>query len=118
MPLNTITHPGEYDLLIYEGDSFRLEVLVREKKGGPPVDLTGLVALSQIRNRPGGKLIVSFTTEIPNPVDGIVVISLTADQTRVLPSKAVWDLELDGGISNRHTILAGKVTVCPDVTLP
>jgi len=115
MPLSTIARPGQYDLVIYAGDSVRREVLVREQ-GGTPVDLTGYIPRAQIRDRAGGKLLAAFIATIPTPSSGVIELLLDTVQTRLLPGAGVWDLELDGGITNTVTILAGSVKVVADVT--
>ena len=115
MPLDSIARPGTYDLVFVAGDSFRRELLVREQ-GGSPIDLTGLVARAQIRNRPNGTILATITTSIPTPTNGIIIITMDATQTRALPGSGKWDIELDGGITNLHTILAGGVKVIPDIT--
>lgn len=115
MPFASLTFPQAYPLTIYAGDSFTRSVLVREKVG-TPIDLTGLVARAQIRDRPDGTLLATITTAIPVPVDGVIELSMDANTVRALPGAGTWDLELDGGVNNIHTIIVGPVKVTPDVT--
>ena len=76
-----------------------------------------MIPQTQIRDRPKGKLLAEFTVTIPIPTNGEVIFSLDTAQTRALPGKGVWDLELDGGATNTHTIVNGEVCVIPDVTV-
>ena len=115
MPLSDLTEPARLDLKFVSGDSFSRTILIKDENG--PIDLTGLTGRAQIRDRPNGTLLAEFTVTIPTPLTGEVVFSLTTAQTRALPGKGVWDLELDGGLNNTHTIVTGAVCVIPDVTV-
>ena len=116
MPLSDLTEPAKLDLKFVAGDSFLRSIKLLEPDS-TPVDLTGLTGRAQIRDRPNGKLLADFTVTIPDPLAGEVFFSLDATQTRALPGGGVWDLELDGGITNIHTIVSGTVKVIPDVTV-
>lgn len=116
MPLSDLTEPARLDLKLVAGDSFTRTIRLQEQ-GGTAIDLTGLTGRAQIRDRPKGKLLAEFTVAIPTPANGEVVFSLDTTQTRALPGKGVWDLELDGGATNTHTIVSGEVCVTPDVTV-
>jgi len=115
MPLSDFTEPGTLNLRIVCGDSFTKTLTVQESDG-TAINLTGITGRAELRKRFGGALIQAFTVAIPTPTNGQVTFSLTATETRGLVD-GVWDIELDGGISNRHTILQGTVTVLPDVTV-
>lgn len=99
------------------GDSFTRSLILKESDG-TLIDLSGLTGRAQIRVRAGSPTVLAdFTVSIPTPANGEVIFSLTTIQTRALPGCAVWDLELDGGDTNTHTVVAGDVTVTPDVTV-
>ena len=114
MPLEDLTQPAKLDLTIVSGDSFSREIIV-EENDGTPIDLTGLTGYAQIRTRAGGGLLADFTVVIV-PLEGKITISLDTTQTAALPGKGVWDLELNGGATNTHTIVTGCICVLPDVT--
>jgi hypothetical protein len=116
MPLSDLTEPARLDLKLVAGDSFSRTVRLQEQNGDP-IDLTGLTGRAQIRDRPKGKLLAEFTVTIPTPTNGEITFSLDTTQTRALPGAGVWDLELDGGTTNTHTIVSGDVKVIPDVTV-
>lgn len=116
MPLSDLTEPARLDLRFVAGDSFSRTIALKDENGDP-IDLTGLTGRAQIRNRPNGDLLADFTVSIPTPANGEITFSLDTTQTRALPGKGVWDLELDGGATNTHTIVSGDVKVIPDVTV-
>jgi hypothetical protein len=115
VPLSDLTEPARLDLKFVAGDSFARSIQLKEADQ-TAIDLTGLVGRAQIRERPKGKLLADFAISIPTPTNGEVFFSLTATQTRALPGDGVWDLELDGGDTNTHTVVSGNVKVIPDVT--
>lgn len=115
MPLQDLSEPARVDLKMVAGDSFSKEFRLREQDG-TAIDLTGLTGRAQVRDRPGGELLAEFTVG-PLDATGVVTISLTTAQTRALPGKGVWDLELDGGATNTKTIVQGDVKVIPDITV-
>lgn len=117
--------PQVLNLALYAGDgvSFRL---ICTNIAGAPVDLTGTVK-AQIRVRPVAEdpPIVEFSAGLVDAYQGIVVLSLTGDQTQELsddPSSnagrfvGVWDIEWDPIDSEPRTLCQGKVECVSDVT--
>ena len=109
-------NPGVYPLQVYRGDTQTWQfVLWQDPAKTVPVDLSGAVAKSQIRNRPGGLLRVDLGTaiELPNKVD----MSLASAASLTLEAGIwAWDLQLTYAGGNVQTVLAGPVPVTPDVT--
>jgi hypothetical protein len=105
--------PAILPLDIYRGDTLRLQFKFWSQ-GQAPLDLTGVVAKSQIRDRPAGTTIIDLicTVTLPNIVD--LVLSATASQS--LPPAGFWDLQLTYASGDVRTPLAGPVTVTPDIT--
>ena len=86
-----------------------------------PKDLSGAVARMDLRDRVGGALLLSLTS----PSGGIVVdntnhtitITVTAAITTLMTyKKAVYDLEVQASDGTVSVLLAGSVTVIPEVT--
>ena len=119
MPLSDLSEPAKLDLVIVAGDSFTRTLVIQDSTL-VPINLTGLTGRAQIRARSGSALLEAFTVTIASPTTGEVTFALTATQTRALSataSSAKWDLELDGGDTNTHTILTGSITITPDITV-
>lgn len=114
----SIKEPGRKDWAYVRGDSFMRTFVI--KQGGAACDLTGYEVKAQIRERPDTDVLADFTAVVVAPAtDGRVRISLTTTQTAVLPPESKWDLQIvltAAPTTNTHTMLAGKVTVCPDIT--
>jgi hypothetical protein len=105
--------PANLPLEIYRGDSQRMRVTLYAPEM-VPLDLTGAVAKSEIRDRPGGDTIIPLicTITLPNIID----LELTATNSYKLPVAGVWDLQLTFSSGEVRTPLAGQVSVTPDVT--
>lgn len=105
--------PANLPLEIYRGDSQRMQIKLYAP-GMVPLDLTDVVAKSQIRDRPAGDTIVELicTITLPNIID----LELTAADSQNLPVSGVWDLQLTFPAGEVKTPLAGQVSVVPDVT--
>jgi hypothetical protein len=107
--------PGQYPLSLYRGDTYRWQFkLWADADRTQPADLTGVEAKAQIRDRPGGAIIVGLicTISLPNIID----VVLNAGLSVTLPQVCVWDLQLTYASGDVNTVLAGPVAVTPDVT--
>jgi hypothetical protein len=105
------------DLGIYQGDDWAAMVTVKNADG-TDADLTGYTAQSQIRTGPADQ-VWEISAEItcavvpPNQIS----LSLTSAQTGQLEQpNYCWDLQITSPANIITTILAGNVTVQPEVT--
>ena len=108
--------PSKANLAIYQGDDYAAVVTVLNGSDAPP-DLAGYQAQAQIRNGAADSnpdILVEINTSIQAP--NLVNLWIPNSDTVGLSGPYAWDLQLiapDGIIS---TILAGNVTVTPEVT--
>jgi|SRR5262245_10301852 len=106
--------PANLPLEIYRGDSMRLRVKLLDQDQ-QPIDLTDVVAKSEIRDRPAGTVVIPLECTITLP--NLIELFLTPGDSYRLPVSGVWDLQLTYTLSGEvQTALAGQVTVIPDVT--
>lgn len=107
--------PGDYPLNLYRGDSYAWDFVCWADDGKTqPVDLTGAVAKAEIRNISGGATIMELACSISG---NTVTVELDAALWATWTLKAaVWDLQLTYPSGTIATIVAGKVTITPDVT--
>ena len=111
---NIVSLPQAVNLTLYAGDDFYLDLTVTEP-GGAAADLTGCTASSQIRATPGA------TTVLATMTGTIVgnVITLHLDSTDAVSlANGVWDAQLVRENGDIVTLVAGTVTVSPEVTRP
>lgn len=114
--------PFKLNLKIYQGATF--SALQTWKVGSPaaPVDLTGCTARMQVREAVDAPaVLLECTTEdgriVLGGADGTVLIQLTAVDTAALAWTAgVYDLEVVFADGTVRRLLAGTVTVSPEVT--
>jgi hypothetical protein len=107
--------PSTYALDLYRGDTYHWSfVLWDDTDKTVPHDLTGVVVKAEIRDRPGGSVVspLALTVILPNTIDA----AMDAAQSAQLPDAGVWDLQLTYPDNFVATVLAGDVTVTPDVT--
>jgi hypothetical protein len=106
--------PGKLDLDIYRGDSYKwVFTLWTDAAKTVAADLTGAVALVEIRVSPGSSVICTPTMTITMP--NIINMTITAAMSASLPAAAKWDLQITQA-GNVTTILAGSVTNTSDIT--
>jgi hypothetical protein len=101
-----------YDIYLYRGDSYELDLDF-------PFSLTGYTLLSQIRAYSGALLVLAtFTITVTNAANGLAKLQLTSDQTKNLPSRAIWDIQLTSTTDPNYqlTHLKGAVITEDQVT--
>ena len=121
--------PGNFPLSIYRGDTGRWQFkLWNDTAKTVPIDLAGVTAWAEIRDKPGGKKLAILTCVVTQP--NIIDMTLPATESMKLPVAAacspsgstgasgVWDLQLNYENQDVMTLLAGPVGVTADVTAP
>lgn len=91
---------------------------------GVPIDISEWVWRSQIRRSADGRLVTEFNIEVVTPEGGTVpnqlLLSLTPDQTRILRTGMVFDLEQLSNDSTPETLftwwIVTKMKVVKDVS--
>jgi hypothetical protein len=103
-------------LTIYQGDTYEWTfTLWADPARTVPVDLTGVDAKAEIRDRPGGALLIDLplTVTLPN----VIAAELKRDDSLKLTRRtARWDLQLTLADKSVTTIIAGHVYVTLAVT--
>jgi hypothetical protein len=117
--------PSVLDLALYAGDGVEFRLICTDS-GNSPVDVTGAVKAQIKTSRLNGAApITEFTVGLVDAYQGIIVLSLTGDQTQDLvedPSSSqgkftgVWDVEWEPANAEPRTLCQGKVECVADVT--
>jgi hypothetical protein len=103
------------DLNIYEGDDYEFSIRL-------DFEVDNLTPLAEIRSLPGAAVVVTeFTVTKPNITeDGdnqrTLVLSLTGEQTRLLPGKSYYDVQLTDSEGVTHTYVSGIIFVTKEVS--
>lgn len=108
--------PVKQNLSITRGDTESV-VVTMTSNGTTPINITGRTYRSQIRTTKDSSIIdASFSCSVTSALDGEITCSMTAGDTAALTvGLHYWDFE-ENNSGVVSTILAGTVTVLPDVT--
>lgn len=113
--------PVEYDLKIYQGQTFSLSFIWKDELG-TPIDLTGYTARMHIRAAvKAATTLIELTSENGHisigPAPGQVKLEIPAAvSTPIVVPSGVYDLELESPSGFVRRLLMGKVTFVPEVT--
>lgn len=111
--------PGEYDITIYQGDTYYgpLITLPNLSGFGGPADLTTATVTAQIRAKEAdAEPLASFTVVVIDDEARQVRLTLTPEDTAALTvKKGVWDLQVAEG-TWIGTPLRGAVEIRKQVT--
>jgi hypothetical protein len=118
--------PGKFNLLLYQGDSFRKEFVIEQNVDGElvPVDFTEHTMLGMVRSHSAStKIIAVFSIEFEDDGEdnaraaGRFIASLTSQQTSRLPGTAVYDIQsVDEATGEVKTWIYGRVRAIREVT--
>lgn len=112
--------PEELDLALYAGDGAAIQLTVTDNDSvSLPVD--GEVTAQIRKTRVDVEVLAEFAADLSNGATGVVVISLTGDQTAALIEtkpvfKGVWDVQWQKAGAQPITLVQGKVECNADVT--
>lgn len=112
--------PARLDITQYRGDTLTIAVtLWADANQSVPADLSRATVTAQIRVKAtdDDPPVASFTVSVTG---NTVTLGLPPAITAQLPSKGVWDAQVDWHSDhvNVQTVLAGSVVVNDDVTRP
>lgn len=110
--------PGYHQLILYQGDTNRWRFLLwRDEAHSVPADLTGVVPLAQIRDRPNGEVIVTLESGLEDVTpNNVIWATLPAAECMKLPNTGAWDLQIVWLSGDVQTVLAGPVTTYSQVS--
>jgi len=84
--------------------------------GGPASLNSPVEVVAGLRPNTDSQVFVPFEVDVTNPSLRTLTISITAANTRNLPSESVWGLEVRDGAGWVKTLMEGPVLVSPDIT--
>jgi hypothetical protein len=109
--------PATFYLALYQGDTYNLPItLTYSDTNATPIDISGWVFSSEIRDYPGSPyLIGSFTITVIDAPTGKINLSLSPAQTMTLPHNCAYDVTVTKPDSTVETILYGRIAVVKQV---
>jgi len=105
------------NLNLYAGDDFVMVVTVQNDDGSA-VDLTGYTAVSQIKTRIGDATPLATFTCVTGGTAGTVTMTLPNAESASLTSGVVYDMQITSSGGVITTLIAGSLTINPQVTTP
>lgn len=112
---------GKLNLYIEQGATFLIPFVYKED--GIPVDLTGVTAAAQFREKVSSLApVISLTSEPDGgleivPLEGKIVMTISAEITKALKAYGgVWDMLLTMADGSKVRILNGRFEVSRGVT--
>jgi hypothetical protein len=108
--------PSNFDLVLYRGDYFSLNVTLTDATSAP-INLTGYTAKSCIKSGYAASSEFDATCTIATPTNGVVNITFPSAVTETITAGSyIWDFQLTDPSGNVRTYLTGDVTVYDEVT--
>jgi hypothetical protein len=117
--------PEVLDLGLYAGDGVEIKLRCTDAAGAP-IDITGTIkAQVRLQRLDADPALADFASNLVDAYLGLVVLSLTGDQTKALsadPSSkdgrfiGVWDVQWIASGKQPRTICQGSVECVADVT--
>lgn len=112
--------PQILDLILYAGDGVNIRLTITDKDDAV-VPLTGTIEAEIRVKRPDPDPVVAqFDVDLSEATDGIVLLSLTGEQTQTLVTEkkftGVWDVQWTATDAQPRTLCQGKVECVNDVS--
>ena len=105
------------NLVINAGATFSQQFDLAQSDDSTPLNLTGYTIAAQIRKHAGSSSSVSFTASAMDALNGLVLISLTPEETASLKTgRHVYDIVITDAAGDKTRVVEGSVLVREGVT--
>jgi len=105
------------NLVINAGATFSQQFDLAQSDDSSPLNLTGYTIAAQIRKHAGSSNSVAFTTAAMDPLNGLILISLTPVETASLKTgRHVYDIVITDAAGDKTRVVEGSVLVREGVT--
>jgi hypothetical protein len=99
--------PGKYDIAIYQGATFELQVQYKSN-AGVPINMSGYTIVSKLYNRLGTDKLADFAVSYVNQASGIFKIRLEASGTSGITEQGQYDILITEPSNDAYYILEGN----------
>ena len=105
------------NLVINAGATFSQQFDLAQSDDSSPLNLTGFTIAGQIRKHAGSSNSVSFTASAMDALNGLILISLTPEETASLKTgRHVYDIVITDSAGDKTRVVEGSVLVREGVT--
>mgnify|MGYP003132629439 CR=1 FL=1 len=101
--------PGTYNMTVQRRSDHSIQLIFKDS-GGTAINLTNWSAAVQSWNQNRTKKYADWTVAYTNRAAGTIDISLSVDQTTILPDKSYYDVLLVNASGKKEYYLEGVVT--------
>ena len=108
--------PARSDISLYRGDDWEQQLQFLDDDGTPYTFPPGEWR-SEVRTKPDGELVTELEVQTDKLDEGILTLSLSADNTVEFPAQSVYDLQMVTEEGKTQTYVVGTIQVTKDVTL-
>jgi len=112
---------GRYDIQMRTNETFSMQ-LVYKDRNKLPIDITGYTAHMQVRNKPGGNVLILDSNNVGNSItvdgpNGVVNVEFGVDNMLgVTAQKGAYDLALIDPADKPAVVVEGTVAIIKGVT--
>lgn len=99
--------PGKYDITIYQGGTFKLDLQYKDSDSNP-VNMSGYTVTAKLYNRTGDTSLASFTNTFTNQGDGKFRLSLTPAVTSGITEQGQYDILVQEPGGDKYFLLQGN----------
>ena len=108
-------YPAETVFQFTRGDDYQITVTFTNTAGAAQNISAWTNLRAHIREHPDADVKIPVTINTAGAASGVLVFSLTANETRTVPQPAVFDFERTSG-GSAQTVVSGMVIASQDVT--
>jgi hypothetical protein len=107
--------PSQYDITIYQGATFELQVQYKDSSG-VPVSMSGYTVVSKLYNRLGTAKLADFSVNYVSQASGIFKIRLEASGTSGITEQGQYDVLITEPSGDVYYLLEGNAYINPGIS--
>jgi hypothetical protein len=107
--------PASYDITIYQGATFELELEYADENN-TPVNMSGYTVSGQLWNRLGTSRLASFTTQWTVQASGMFKLTLPASTTSGITEQGRYDILVTEPSGDKFYLLEGSALWNPGLS--
>jgi hypothetical protein len=107
--------PGSYDITIYQGATFELELEYADENN-TPVNMSGYTVSGQLWNRLGTSRLATFTTQWTAQASGMFKLTLPASTTSGITEQGCYDVLITEPGGTKYYLLEGAAQWNPGLS--
>lgn len=99
--------PGKYDITIYQGGTFKLDLQYKDSND-TPVNMSGYTVTAKLYNRTGDTSLATFTNTFTAQASGQFQLSLSPSTTSGITEQGQYDVLVEEPGGDKYFLLQGN----------